>query len=46
MTTLCIEFERSPNAIGGGIQLYTSSSSNSKNPPLPGTIGKRKREKK
>ena len=41
-TTLHIEFEPSPNAIGGGKQLYTSSnSSNTKNPPLPGTIGER-----
>jgi len=46
-TTLCVEFERSPNAIGGGNQLYTSSSnSNTKNPPLPGTIGERKEIKK
>ena len=41
-TTLCIEFERSPNAIGGGNQLYTASNnSNMKNPPLPGPIGKK-----
>jgi len=46
-TSLCIEFERSPNAIGGGNQLYTSSSSNSnsKNPPLPETIDEREIEK-
>ena len=39
-TTLCIEFERSPNAIGGGNPSCSSFNNSHMNNPLPGTIGK------